>query len=145
MKTLICMMGLPRSGKSTIALQLANKLHAPILSKDCIRLALHGSRYITLAEPFIRAINIVMVRALFLAGHDVIVCDETHFSRYVRDSVKSKDWRTVFYEIKTPVEDCKKRAMATSQEDLMSVIDSMHARYEPLGDDEERYEDRDLD
>lgn len=109
-----------------------------MVNADAVRLALHGKRYEGLAEAFVFAIRQVMVRALFLAGHDTVIYDETNFSRAARDRMKSKHWRTVFLEVDTPAVVCKERAIATGQPDLLPVIDGMVARHEPLGDDEER-------
>lgn len=136
---LIAMVGLPRSGKSTIVKNLAKTLRAPVVRKDDIRLALHGLRYESLAEDFVRAIAKVMVRSLFLSGSPVIIADETHYSRAARDHMRDKAWDTVFYEVETSPDVCKERAVATNQADLIPVIDSMYARFEPLGDDEQRY------
>lgn len=138
---LICMVGLPRSGKSTIVKRLSEKHHAPIVRRDDIRLALHGQRYASLAEPFVKAISIVMIRSLFLSGHKIVICDETNYSRAARDFNKSDKWHTVFYEVPTPPDICKQRAIATGQPDLLSVIDEMSNRREQLGNDEQRYED----
>lgn len=137
---LICMMGLPRSGKTTIVKQLMDKHKAPVVRRDDIRLALHGQRYVSPAEPFVKAISDVMIRSLFLSGHEVVICDETNYSRATRDYHKSNAWRTVFYEVPTTPDVCKERAIATGQPDLIPVIDSMWARRDPLRDDEERYE-----
>jgi predicted kinase len=136
---LICMMGLPRSGKTTIVRELMKKHNAPVVRRDDIRLALHGQRYASSAEPFVKAISDVMIRSLFLSGHEVIICDETNYSRAARDYHKSNDWRTVFYEVCTPPEVCKERAVATGQPDLIPVIEGMWGRREALGEDEERY------
>lgn len=133
---LVCMMGLPRSGKSTLIAGLMDTLHAPVVERDTIRLALHGQVYAIEAEPMVRAISLVMIRSLFLSGHKVVVCDETHYSRAARDFNKSRDWNTAFYEVKTSPEVCKERAYATEQSYLVPVINEMFSRYEPLGEDE---------
>lgn len=139
--TLIALMGLPRSGKSTIVAELSKELGAPIVRKDAIRLALHGRPYETLAEQVVRAVSLLMVRSLFLAGHDTVIADETHYSRAARNFMRDgdKDWDTVFYHVPTSAEICKERAVATNQSYLLKVIDEMVARYEPLGDDEAVY------
>lgn len=49
--TLVLMVGLPRSGKSTIA----RSGRVPIVSPDAIRLALHGQPFIASAEPTVWA------------------------------------------------------------------------------------------
>jgi tRNA uridine 5-carbamoylmethylation protein Kti12 len=137
---LICMMGLPRSGKTTIVKELRKKYNAPVVRRDDIRLALHNQRYQAVAEPFVKAISDVMIRSLFLSGHEVVICDETNYSRATRDYHKSSKWKTVFYHVPTDVKTCQERAIATDQPDLVPVIQAMWDRYEPLGDDEERYE-----
>jgi predicted kinase len=133
------MHGLPRSGKSTLTARLRKLLGAPVVKADAVRLALHGQRYQALAESFVKAIRMTMVRALFEAGHDIVLYDETNFSRAARDSMKSDKWETRYVHVPTSPEICKERAIATGQPDLLPVIDAMHARYEPLGDDELRY------
>lgn len=140
MKQLICMHGLPRSGKSTLTGKLRKHLGAPVVNADAVRLALHGQRYQALAEPFVKAIRLTMVRSLFLAGHDTVIYDETTFSRAARDQIKDPGWQTRFYHVDTDPDVCKQRAYATNQPDLIPVIDTMLARYEPLGEDELRYE-----
>jgi tRNA uridine 5-carbamoylmethylation protein Kti12 len=137
---LICMMGLPRSGKTTIVNQLMQEWHAPVVRRDDIRLALHGQRYASPAEPFVKAISDVMIRSLFLSGHKIVICDETNYSRAARDYHKSDKWKTVFYEVTTEPEICMQRAGATGQPDLVPVIQSMWERKQPLDADEERYE-----
>ena len=129
---LIAFMGLPRSGKSTIAAQLSKELGAPIVRRDAIRLALHGQRFKTEAEPMVKAMSLYMIRSLFLAGHMVVICDETNYSRAARDSIHADYWDTQFYPVTTSPEVCKARAIATGQPDLVPVIDRMWARYEPL-------------
>lgn len=137
---LIAMVGLPRSGKSTIVKQLSKEWRAPIVKKDDIRLALHGQIYKSEAEPMVRAISKIMIHSLFLSGHEVVIADETHYSRVARDFVKDGPWRTAFYLVPTSVEICKERAIATGHTHLLPVLDNMVARWEPLGEDELKYE-----
>lgn len=136
---LICMMGLPRSGKTTIVKNLAQKIHAPVVNRDSIRLALTGQRYQIVSEHFVKAITEIMVRTLFLSGHNVIIYDETNWSRAARDTYKSDQWRTVFYEVDTPPDVCIERAKVTDQLDIIPVIQAMWERREPLGADEETF------
>jgi tRNA uridine 5-carbamoylmethylation protein Kti12 len=138
---LIAMMGLPRSGKSTIVAGLSKDLGAPIVRRDAIRLALHGHRFQSEAEPMVKAMSLYMIKSLFLSGHEVVICDETNYSRAARNALQSPEWETRFYEVHTSPEVCKERADLTGQSDLKSVIDEMYARYEPLGKDELLYAD----
>ena len=52
MKTLILTVGLPRSGKSTWALQQGH----PVVNRDGIRKALHGEVYLQPAEDMVTTI-----------------------------------------------------------------------------------------
>lgn len=136
MNLLIAMVGLPRSGKSTIVKKLAATLGCPIVRRDAIRLALHGERFQIEAEPMVKAMSVYMIRSLFLAGHTTVICDETNFSRAARDAVTSKDWNTEFYYVGTTRAVCKERAVATGQPDLVQVIEDMANRWEPFSGDE---------
>src|SRR5580698_4180408 len=110
MKTLICTVGLPRSGKSTWAQQTMKDKGLPIVNPDAIRLAVHGQRFVAVAEPFVWATAKAMVRSLFLAGHDAMIVDATNTTRKRRDEWQSPDWRTLFVEMDASEETCIKRA-----------------------------------
>lgn len=130
--TLLCTVGLPRSGKTT----WARKQNLPIVSPDAIRLALHGQRFIAEAEPHVWAIAKTMVRALFLAGHKMVILDATNNTRKRRDEWQSKEWKTYFKVIDTPASVCLDRARAEGDEYIMPVIERMAAQYEGLQVDE---------
>jgi tRNA uridine 5-carbamoylmethylation protein Kti12 len=129
---LIAMVGLPRSGKSTIAREWAARDGAPIVNRDAIRLALHGKRYEAAAEPMVKAVSLYMIKALFGAGHQTVFYDETNFSYAARDFITSPDWLTYFWCVYTHPDECIRRAHATGQPDLESVIREMMTRYQPL-------------
>ena len=129
-QTLIQMVGLPRSGKSTIVRTLSKDLGAPIVRRDAIRLALHGQRYAAPAEQFVKALSLYMIKSLFLAGHDTVICDETNFSKAARNYNRSPEWDSVFHWVPTSKEICKERAVATGQSDLQPVIEEMAQRWE---------------
>ena len=131
MKTLKMTVGLPRSGKST----WAREQGCPIVNPDSIRLALHGQAFAPLAEPFIWAIAKVMVRALFLSGHDVVVLDATNTTKKRREMWASKNWNRAFKVVETPMKICIERAK-DSNPDLIPVIRTMHKEYEPVEADE---------
>jgi len=129
---LICMVGLPQSGKST----WAQSRESPIVNPDSIRIALHGQAYIPEAEPMVWAIAKYMVRSLFLAGHDTVILDATNATRKRRDDWSSDHWETVFKVIDTPADICAQRARKSGQDVLIPVIEGMQSRFEALGEDE---------
>lgn len=73
-----------------------------------------------------------MIRSLFLAGHETVVCDETNFSSAARESLRDPSWEVVWYPVLTPLRECQRRAVATGQEDLVPVIEEMWNRWEPM-------------
>jgi len=134
-KTLIATVGLPRSGKTTWALSQG----WPIVNPDSIRLAIHGHRFIAQAEPFVWAIAGAMVRALFLAGHKIVILDATNITRKGRDEWQSEDWTTFFKVIDTEPGVCLERAAKEGDTEIVPVIERMAAGYEPLNTDEKQW------
>lgn len=128
MNTLIMTVGLPRSGKST----WAKKQNLPIVCPDAIRYALHGQRYIELAEPMVWTIAKLMVRALFLAGHSTVILDATNTSRARRDEWRDPHWQRVFKVIDTDCETCIARATAEGDDYIKPIIARMAATLQPL-------------
>ena len=126
--SLICLCGLPRSGKTT----WAQKTRHPIVNPDSIRLALHGQRYVELAEPFVWATAKVMVRALFLAGHRWIILDATNGNKKRRAEWFDDLWDTRWKVIDTSKDTCISRAMATNDMEIIPVIERMASSWEPL-------------
>lgn len=72
-----------------------------------------------------------------VSGHDIVICDETNYSKAARNSLKDDIWKVIFYPVLTDPQICKERAVNTGQPDLIPVIDEMWARYEPLDDSDE--------
>lgn len=126
------MVGLPRSGKTTLVRQVAEESGGgiPILSGDTIRLALHGQRFVASAEPMVRAIQQVALKALILSGSPVVFIDDCNITREQRRRWVSPDWDTCYIIISTPKEECIRRARAENDEVLIPVIESMAASFE---------------
>jgi predicted kinase len=136
-KNLILTVGLPQSGKTTWTRSQGD----PIVNPDSIRLALHGKPFIGLAEPFVWAIAHVMVRALFLAGHETVILDATNTTKKRRDEWKSESWTRSFVQIDAPPAVCKQRAAKTAVDQdhadgLIAAIDRMQEKFEPLTSEE---------
>ena len=136
---LICTVGLPRSGKSTFC---KNFIHnTPIVCPDSVRLAMHGQRFIAEAEPFVWATVKVMIKALFRAGHGLVVFDAVNTVADLRKNMRSSEYRSVYKVVREDPEICKQRAIADDMEDLVPVIDRMSEYWDDLTEDEVAYED----
>lgn len=120
-RTLILLVGLPRSGKSTWARQQS----FPIVSPDEIRLALHGQVFVAEAEPFVWSIAQVMVKALFGAGHPIVILDATNISEERQKVWKDRQWECRFKLFKANAATCKERAILDGRSDLLPIIDRM--------------------
>jgi predicted kinase len=129
-RNLVCMVGLPRSGKTTYALTLGY----PVVQPDAIHLAIHGQRFLPIAEPLVWAIANVMVRALFLAGHNTVVLDATNVSRKRRDEWKDASWEREFRVVDTLLDTCLDRA--GDDLEMHQAINRMFRDWEPVGEDE---------
>ncbi len=133
--TLICPVGLPRSGKST----WARTLNVPIVCPDAIRLSLTGKRWFAPIEHQVWATTRTMVRALFFARHKVVILDATNWTEKVRDHFRPSpdcDWTREFIWFDADAELCKKRARLTYP-DLVEVIERFDDRYEPVNEGKE--------
>ena len=128
-KILLILIGLPRSGKSSWAKEQRNM---PMVNPDSIRLGLHGKRFESLAEPFVWATAMLMVRSLFLAGHDMVILDATNTTQKRRDFWKSDEWELKFKLFNTSKEVCIERAKKDGMEDLIPVIERMDKEFESV-------------
>lgn len=133
-KSLVITIGLPRSGKTT----WAKEQGYPVVNPDAVRLALHGKRFLKDAEEMVWAIAKYMVKALFLAGHEVVIVDATNNTPKRRivwyDLCKANGWKPYYKIINTPKEICMARA--EGDEEIKPVIERMAIEAEwPLGDE----------
>lgn len=133
MKTLVCTVGLPRSGKSTWCSEMREQGWI-IVNPDSIRLALHGKPADPSREGLVWTITRTSIKALFFAGHDRIILDATNVSRRSR-----KDWEKIlpgvevrFKVFNTNKEVCIQRALANNQQDLVEVIERMSQKFQAL-------------
>lgn len=131
-KVLKMMVGLPRSGKSTVAAYMG----CPTVNPDAIRLALHGQAFVPDAEAMVWVMTEYMIRALFLAGHDTVILDATNITRERRDKFRSKRWIRWFYELSTDNETCCQRAITSGKDFLLPIINDMDVKREAITTDE---------
>ena len=131
--TLYLMVGLPRSGKTTVAIGLRE----PIVCPDAIRLALHGQVYMAEVEDLVWSLARLMVRSLFEAGHTTVIVDATNNTRKRRDAWRNDDeWNLEYHVLNTSAEVCTQRAKGTAREDIIPVIERMAEEHEPVSDEE---------
>lgn len=130
MKELVCLVGIPRSGKTS----WARTQGVPMVNPDSIRLAMHGQAFVPQAERLVWATAHLMVEALFLAGHDRVILDSTSVTRERRKEWFAKGWKTYFHLIETPLEVCLDRARQSHFPE--EVVRRMAMQFEPLGPDE---------
>lgn len=123
---LTCMIGPPRSGKSTLALQIKEQMEklgqsCVILSEDSFRQALHGEDWIKTCEGFVRASIDLAALSLLNMGYSVIL-DDTHTSETNLKRVLRITNDVQFVIVDTPLEICVERATKLGQEKLIPVI-----------------------
>lgn len=137
MNLLIATVGLPRSGKSTWAQKSRRQEGAAIVCPDAIRLAIHGQPFIADAEPLVWATAQAMVRALFHAGHDLVILDATNATAERRKMWKGTSLYTTRFKVfSAGEEECITRAVLDGRQDLVPVIHRMAAAFQPLGPSE---------
>jgi predicted kinase len=140
MKQLICMMGLPRSGKTTIAKQLSLHFNAPVVNPDAIRLGLHGQAFDPKFESEVWHIAHVMVKAFFEYGYETVILDATNTNKKARSEWLSDTWATLFYFVDTDASTCLQRASDTGQEYLVDVINRMNSKFQLLDPEETAFD-----
>ena len=128
MKTLHIMVGLPRSGKSTVA----RALGYPIVEPDAIRRVLYETPFDNKNEMLVWGLTKTMVQVLFEAGHKDVVLDACNHTHERRRLWYSEDWVIEFHVVNTTKEECIKRAKDLGQHYLVAPIERMHACYEQL-------------
>ena len=138
MSKLYFMIGLPRSGKSTKALSWRNPINGinsrVIVCADVIRLSLYEHRFFIGGESMVHAIKYTMIDSLLKSDYDVLV-DGTHTTEKSIKELLHIDKNARYLFVDTPVEECKKRAIASEQSDLLPVIDRMESQLEKIRED----------
>jgi len=121
MNKLILTVGLPKSGKTTWALKQGH----PVVSRDAIRLALHGEAYLQSAENMVSTIEAYMVASLFYAGHETVIIDAAHLRKRYVDRWESSLWELELKFFSTPADICIERAVADEKPELIPIIKAM--------------------
>jgi predicted kinase len=125
---LFFMVGLPRSGKSTIAKGWRSSgtkmFPRVVVNKDNIRLAIHGKRWDAEFEPQVHLTGYHMVKSLLIGGYDVML-DETNCQLHYLKDLIALDNNAKYILVNTPSYVCKQRAVVDGQEDLHPIIDGL--------------------
>jgi predicted kinase len=122
---LIMTVGLPYSGKSSWARSMIQSERWPIVCPDQIRLAIHAQRFVPEAEPFVWATTKVMVRSLFLAGHNNVILDATSVTAGRRDDWKDPLWLRKYIVMDVSAEACIARAKVNHDDSIIPIIERM--------------------
>lgn len=133
---IIFAIGKARSGKSTFVKRWIREPDPEgrvkaIFCSDDIRMAIHGNRYKSLAEPMVFGIKQVVLRAHMLRG-DLLFCDGTHSTEDSIKRILEVDMNAEPMIFDTPLEVCLQRARDTNQLDLLSVIPRHHRQIQKL-------------
>lgn len=149
MSKLILTVGLPQSGKSTWSREQGH----PIVNRDSIRFAIAGDIRNYHYEERVTKIEKIMVKALFKAGHDTVIVDDTHLKqKYIdawEDFAKNPIWRPyrneeltgyernyliILMRFYTPLDECIRRAKIgfPNEYKFPSVIRSMWEKAETI-------------
>jgi len=129
-KKVVASVGLPNSGKSTWAKQTSDETGWPIVSKDSIRLALHGQKFSDEAEPWISVMAQTMIKSLFYSGHEIVIVEECNCNSEDRYEWMSDEWKTEFVLIGTPKEECLRRADMDEEYGIKPIIEREFERWE---------------
>jgi predicted kinase len=122
------MVGLPRSGKST----LARTMNVPRVELDAIRLELHGQRFVPSAERFVIATAFLMVGSLFRSGHREVLVDACNNTLRRRREWLDTRWQVVYHLMPTPFDVCLERAMRDGDDLIVPVIYRMSREWEDV-------------
>jgi predicted kinase len=135
MKTLIMLIGLPRSGKSTYTKNLVEESRGgvAVISADTIRKILYGQCFYADGEPLMWSIRDVFLKSLMESGTDIVI-DETNINYKNRGKAiglaLKHGYEVDAVWIETPVKICEERAMDTAQSELIPVINRMATQFQ---------------
>lgn len=136
-RTLLILVGLPFSGKST----KAKELGFPTVAPDAVRLAIHGKSYCPEAEGIVWTLMRYMVASLFNAGHPYVILDGTNSRRRRRDQWINPKWERKFIVSPLDAYECQKRAERIQdtllREQLTEAINNIARDFDDVNEMEE--------
>lgn len=117
--------GLPRSGKST----RVRELGLPVLNPDTLRLCYYGKRFDIAGEKGMWDVARRLADRFRREGVAEIAIDATNATE-ARRAMWLGPYDGEVEAVRTPVEECVRRAHATGMPDLVPVIESMAAAWD---------------
>ena len=129
-KTLVIMIGLPQSGKSSEARQMGH----PIVNRDAIRKTIGGDIRYFGDEKRVTEIEGIMADCLFNAGHDTVTIDACHLRPRYRKRWKEfcdkRGYSLYQFNVMTSLDTCVMRAIRNFPDDITfpSIIRKMWAK-----------------
>lgn len=135
MKTIIMACGLPRSGKTSFRNKLLNeKANIFTISADELRYLVHGERFNSKAEDVVWFIRSKIFEYILQQKKNVFV-DETNTSAKRRKPIielaKRFNYKIICVYFDISKEICIERAKFVNDEDIIPIINKMHAQFEP--------------
>lgn len=132
MKVIHMLKGLPASGKTTLAVEMCKEERFKRVSKDDLRLMLHGGFYSPETEAFVIDVRNIIVSLAIQKGFDVVV-DDTNLNpvheEQLRFLAEALGAQFNIIEIKTSVEECLKRDECRSKPVGAKAILDMYETY----------------
>ena len=121
------LVGIPASGKSTLAKRLARSKNALVLSTDSIRTILYGNPEIQGNwQDIERVLHNLLLKCV--SQNKSVIIDATHTLRAHRKTLltlsKQINWTCIY--LKTDLNTCHKRNLKRSRTVPKTVIDSMY-------------------
>ena len=129
-KTLIVLIGLPRSGKSS----WCNSQPYPVVEMDKVRLDFYGKRFLQEYEDEAKDYAKKKIRLLFsYPSINTVILDDCNISYLDRNFWLSYEWSTKYQLINTPKEVCIDRAYRREEDEgLVIVIEKMNEEFEKI-------------
>jgi len=123
------MVGLPRSGKSTLVKTLKKEIpNLVVVSGDKIRLAVYNQRFWAPGEATVHSVKQTMARTLLAEGYNVLI-DDTNTSWKSIETIWEIDASPKYIIVDTPPHECIERAEKSNQKDLVPVISRMSPNF----------------
>lgn len=132
MRTIHMLKGLPASGKTTLALEMAKEEKLKRVSKDDLRAMLHGGKYSLETEMFVLDVRNVIAKLAIEKGFDIVI-DDTNLNPvheeqlgFLADSLGA---RLDVINVNTPLDVCILRDKARPNSVGEAVIRGMYEKY----------------